>query len=497
MPLFFLLAGWSAAASLRSRGVTAFLRERVSKLAVPLIAGCALLVPPIKYLELRGGQDLNHRGLFVSPEVRESVRSVLPIDLPLAAPFHEDFFTFLPTFFGDLDRFTWSHLWFLAYLLAFTVLLLPVLARLAARSPAAGLPARLWAYAPMLPLVLVQLTLRERFPGPYNLYRDWANVAFFLTFLASGFALAVAPGLEERLRGEWRRLLALGVAATGLLLAAALGWITAAPVVLVASAVAAWCFVAALLGFTRERTICSSRRLGYLAESAFPIYVLHQPVIVLLGAGVVTLPVGIAAKFPLLFAGSIAVTLAIYHSLVRRFALPRFLLGMKPRRRAPAVARSVSAPSRAALLALLALPFAAHSAQALEPTGRWWAEGGAAEVAIEPCDDALCGRITWLRHPLGEDGCAVRDAQNPEPALRARSLAGLTILRALRPSPDTPGEWSGGEIYDPSSGRTYQAALAMDGPDRLLLRGYLGIRLLGRTAIWIRVGAENRCSDPA
>jgi peptidoglycan/LPS O-acetylase OafA/YrhL len=344
MPLLFLLAGWSAAGALRSRGVGGFLRERASKLALPLLAGCVLLAPGIKYLELRGGQDLNHRGLFVSPEVRDSIRSLLPVDLPLAEPFDEGFLEFLPTFFSDLDRFAWSHLWFLAYLLVFTLVLLPVFVRLLARPPANARPARLWLYAPILPLALVQLTLRERFPGPYNLYRDWANVAFFATFLASGFALALAPGLEERLREEWRRLLALGIAATGVLLAAVLGAFSAAPVVLVGSAVAGWCFVAALLGFARGRVARSGPRLRYLTESAFAIYVLHQPVVVLLAAGVVALPLGIAAKFPLLLAGSVAVTLGVYHFGVRPFGPPRFLLGMKPLPRMRAAAPA--APDR-------------------------------------------------------------------------------------------------------------------------------------------------------
>ena len=106
MPLFFLLAGWSAAASLKSRGAGAFLRERWHKLAVPLVAGCVLLAPGIKYLELQSGQDLNHRGLFVSAELQDSLRSVIPKELPLAAPFDESFLEFLPTFFTDLDRFS-------------------------------------------------------------------------------------------------------------------------------------------------------------------------------------------------------------------------------------------------------------------------------------------------------------------------------------------------------------------------------------------------------
>jgi len=495
MPLLFLLAGWSAAASLRSRGAGAFVRERFSKLAVPLAAGCVLLAPGIKYLELRGGQDLNHRGLFVTPEVRDSIRAVLPVDLPLAQPFEEGFRAFLPTFFSDLDRFTWSHLWFLAYLLVFTLVLLPIFVRLAARPPLAARPTRIWVYAPIVPLVLIQLTLRERFPGPYNLYRDWANVAFFVTFVASGFVLAIAPGLEERLREEWRRLLALGTAATGVLLAAVLGAISSPPVVLAGSAVAGWCFVAALLGFARERVTGSGRRLSYLVESAFPIYVLHQPVIVLLAAGVVALPLGIFAKFVLLLAGSVAVTLAVHHFGVRPFGLPRVLLGMKQRPRVPGAVPAAPAPRRAAVLALLVLPLVPVRGEANEPTGLWWAEGGFAQVAIEPCGDALCGRVAWLRHPFDEHGCDLRDVENADPALRARPVAGLSVLRALRPSPGAPGEWSGGEVYDPSSGRTYEAALEMDGPDRLRLRGYLGVRLLGRSTTWVRVGSEARCSD--
>jgi hypothetical protein len=32
-------------------------------------------------------------------------------------------------------------------------------------------------------------------------------------------------------------------------------------------------------------------------------------------------------------------------------------------------------------------------------------------------------------------------------------------------------------------------------PDRLLVRGYLGFRLLGRTTTWLRVGTENQCRE--
>lgn len=66
-----------------------------------------------------------------------------------------------------------------------------------------------------------------------------------------------------------------------------------------------------------------------------------------------------------------------------------------------------------------------------------------------------------------------------------------------RASPDDPDESSGGEIYDPVSGRTYRVVARMDGADRLHLRSYLGIRLPGRTTTWIRVGSEQRFREHA
>jgi uncharacterized protein (DUF2147 family) len=58
------------------------------------------------------------------------------------------------------------------------------------------------------------------------------------------------------------------------------------------------------------------------------------------------------------------------------------------------------------------------------------------------------------------------------------------------------GTWTDGSIYDPASGYTYRCQLSLDGNDRLRLRGYVGVPLIGRTTTWTRVGAESRvCAD--
>jgi uncharacterized protein (DUF2147 family) len=145
----------------------------------------------------------------------------------------------------------------------------------------------------------------------------------------------------------------------------------------------------------------------------------------------------------------------------------------------------------AALLA--AAPAGATGRTLAAPAGLWWAEGGAAQVEISECGDALCGRVVWLRAPFDPNGCPVRDDRNPDAALRSRPLVGLPVLRELRPSATEPGVWAGGEIYDPTLGRTFRARLEVLDPRRLALRGYLAFELLGRTTTWIRVGASPPC----
>jgi uncharacterized protein (DUF2147 family) len=149
----------------------------------------------------------------------------------------------------------------------------------------------------------------------------------------------------------------------------------------------------------------------------------------------------------------------------------------------------LSASAAAILLAVIALTPSARSAAAT-PVGFWYAEGGAAQVTIESCGSELCGRVVWLRSPLDEDGCDLRDRHNPDQTLRSRRVMGLEVLRGLKPQPN--GTWASGSIYDPATGNTYTCHLTLDGDDRLRLRGYVGIPLLGRTTTWTRVGTENR-----
>ncbi len=66
-----------------------------------------------------------------------------------------------------------------------------------------------------------------------------------------------------------------------------------------------------------------------------------------------------------------------------------------------------------------------------------------------------------------------------------RPVIGLQILWGLRKH---GGKWTGGEILDPEIGKFYRCSVTLeDGGKTLLLRGYIGFSLFGRTQRWLRV----------
>lgn len=68
-------------------------------------------------------------------------------------------------------------------------------------------------------------------------------------------------------------------------------------------------------------------------------------------------------------------------------------------------------------------------------------------------------------------------------SFKGKKIQGLRFLWGLKK--DGNNEWDGGSILDPKSGKIYKVKATLDG-NKLHVRGYLGVSLLGRTQIWIR-----------
>ncbi|MFC7538397.1 acyltransferase family protein [Siccirubricoccus deserti] len=185
LAIFFVLAGWSAVASLRRRAAGRYIRDRAERVLLPLAAGVVVLGPVIKWIELNQGRDLRINGF----------RLVSPPEI--------SFLEFLPRYLGRLQLLTWSHLWFLAYLFVISLMLLPVLLRLARRPPSQQMPGRAMAFLPAAGLALLVLASSAYWPFLPNLTQDWGTCC--ISPPASCSAAASLPGPASRRGCGWRR----------------------------------------------------------------------------------------------------------------------------------------------------------------------------------------------------------------------------------------------------------------------------------------------------
>lgn len=121
-------------------------------------------------------------------------------------------------------------------------------------------------------------------------------------------------------------------------------------------------------------------------------------------------------------------------------------------------------------------------------TGVWLNEDKDAHVKIENIAGVYFGKIVWLKEPIDEKtGQPKLDKENPDPKLQKRPIMGLNLLSDFKF--DGSKEWKGGAIYDPKSGKTYSCYMIFTdkSKDKLKVRGYIGISLIGRTTYWTRV----------
>ncbi len=319
MPFFFVLAGMSTCLALRRRSGGQYLRERVRRLLVPLVVGILIIVPPQAYLA-----RVTHAGYAGS------------------------YLQFYPTFFqirpGDLTgyfgTFTPAHLWFILFLLVFSVVALPLLLALRSTRGQAVLVRgfALFRYPGAIFLLILPLGVAD------GLLPDLGgkNPFFYLLLFLYGYLLVASDHLQRAVdRHRWWALVLALLTSAVTLVAVALGLhpvrFSALDITLfLARMTSAWCWSIALLGLgrrflTASRLHLSGPLLRYAREASYPIYILHQTVIVAVAFVVVGWDAGVAVKYVAILVAASAATLLVYELLVRRFNPVRFLFGMKPK----------------------------------------------------------------------------------------------------------------------------------------------------------------------
>jgi uncharacterized protein (DUF2147 family) len=144
---------------------------------------------------------------------------------------------------------------------------------------------------------------------------------------------------------------------------------------------------------------------------------------------------------------------------------------------------------RCAILGLVLFTAAAVADDRESIFGRWASNTSILEIG--ETNGVLHATIVSILDPLykqGEDGPVGTtrvDLHNPDAALRSRPLIGMNLLDGYQYK---GGKWQG-NLYDPESGKTYKSQITLGSDGTLQMRGYIGMPMLGRTAVWAPVSS--------
>lgn len=127
------------------------------------------------------------------------------------------------------------------------------------------------------------------------------------------------------------------------------------------------------------------------------------------------------------------------------------------------------------------LSITSYAQDAIE--GDWFNEEKSAKIQVYRAkDNKFYGKIIWLKEPT-ENGKPKMDKNNPDAGKRTQPIVGLLILKGF--VKDGDHEYEDGTIYDPKNGKTYSCKIKHKG-DKLDVRGYVGVSMLGRTTVWTK-----------
>lgn len=320
MPLLFLLEGASTYFALTKRNGWQYLGERFKRLFVPLLFGWLALIPPQTWY-----------GARFNSGYPDSFWHYLASG---------DFLVWNIQGGGDYyGGFGLGHLWFIMYLFFIAIFALPLLLlwKTQRGQKAQVALTRFFAHPASWLLVPVLFWIFEGLPSPI----DGKSFFYFLLLFVMGYGMMADESFMDSAERHRTPALIIGIAIAVVRVAVSAwksglpdpSWSLAAANLL--SFLGIWLILVGLLGIGKRLLDTPSKALSYLGEASYPLYILHQTVIVVAAFYLIALPGPWVLQWAVLFIVVIAGTFASYE-VVRRVGILRFLFGMKTR--APEVA---------------------------------------------------------------------------------------------------------------------------------------------------------------
>jgi glucan biosynthesis protein C len=318
LPLLFAVSGY-ASRKLYDRAPEGFARSRALRLLVPLAFGMATFVPLEMWVRvMENGYPHGYLHFWA-------------LDYWRAGDFWGREFP------------SWEHLWFVAYLAAYTLLLAgalalgrqPVLRAIDAGAGWLGEGHRLF-WTPVALLAAARLALLFVAPERQGLLRDWGGHSQYVPIFLFGFALAGAPQLWPAIARNWKAGAALALLAGAVVVAVELAFpgtrVPSHEIMALdraARTAMAWGMILALFHVAEAWWNRDHPWRKPLAEAVFPFYIVHHPAIVLIAWYSLPLHLSAPADFALLLGGTSAVCAATY-LIGRRVGWLRPLIGLNP-----------------------------------------------------------------------------------------------------------------------------------------------------------------------
>lgn len=276
--LLFLISGAACGWMLQKSGPGRLVRQRSVRLLPPLLFGMALIVPPQAWVEVV--EKLGYQGSFVD--------------------FMKLYYHAYHGFCKDghcLDLPTWNHLWFVAYLWVYALVLAAIVwlagnrFGLWSQKLAGWLQGGKIIIVPVLVLGVARILLFSQFPQTHDLVTDWYNHAQYGFLFVLGALLAPQPRFWQQLDDvRWFCLATAFGCWAALVVYYHLPDGTIAPdqvefwrhLQRMVYALLQWCATGAACGFAHRHLQFDSAHRRYLAQAVFPVYILHQTLIVVL-----------------------------------------------------------------------------------------------------------------------------------------------------------------------------------------------------------------------
>lgn len=313
--LLFIISGMGSYYALSNRTFILFVIERHNRLLIPLVFGMIFIVAPQVYIER-----------IISGATSDS------------------FYNFYPHYFEGAypnGNFSWHHLWFLPYLFVYSAILYPVFHYIKKNPDCKfictikNLFNNTWNILLLLiPLTMIEIIMKPYFPTTHNLVNDWYVFTLFLFLYFYGFIFNIIGDVFWMFVEKYRKLYTI------------FGLFTFSAIILFTYCESnnlflniihhfivilnMWFWIIAILGFgTKYLNTKRNYMLKYLNQSVFPLYMLHQTVIVILAFFIYDKNINITAKFTLLTAATFLICFSIFE-IIKRFRLTRVLFGIKP-----------------------------------------------------------------------------------------------------------------------------------------------------------------------